>query len=210
MEDSSGGTTPRSKGRKALVVALGALVAAGAGVALFLPDQKPQVAVPDRVCQGTVPGEHVTAFLPPTGEPFEEVRSTNFAAGASQGLGTCELSAGGQDLAISYRRIQDPEFTTETVARHASRPGNTPISLGSATGYVGRYKAALFAPCPYSEGRDDLLEVSIQVGETSEIKGRTARVEASQLTADAARAVVRHVVGCEGGTELPDSTPEFD
>ncbi|NEC21616.1 hypothetical protein [Streptomyces parvus] len=208
MGASSGATSSWISDRRALVVGLGVLIVAGTGAALLLPDQKPQVAVPDRVCQGTVPGKQVAALLPNTGDPFEEVRSTNFVADASKGLGACELSGGGQDLAISYRRIQAPEFTTETVARKSTEPGNTPISLGPATGYIGRYKAALFVPCPYKEGRNDLLEVSVEVGSASEIKDRTAREEVSELTADTARAVAREVVRCKGAAELPDIAPE--
>ncbi|MFI1225586.1 MULTISPECIES: hypothetical protein [unclassified Streptomyces] len=188
---------------------LGVLVIAGTGVALFLPDRKSQVAVPDRVCQKAVSGAQVEALLPGTGDPFEEVRSTNFVADASKGLGTCELSGGGQDLAISYRRIQDPDFTTDTVARTASKPGNTPISLGPATGYISRYKAALFVACPYTKDRNDLLEVSVDAGGVPEIKDRAMKEKISALTADAARAVAREVVRCAGAAELPDNAPKL-
>ncbi|MFJ8749812.1 hypothetical protein ACIREO_10815 [Streptomyces sp. NPDC102441] len=210
---NDGTATPSSGNRrkKTAFGALGVLVVAGVGVALFLPDQEPALSVPGRVCQEAVPGTHVKSLLPEKGEAFEE-GSTNFMADAPKGSGKCDLSGGGRDFEIRYSRIQDPEFTRETVEGKAARPGYTPISLGTAEGYVGSNdRAALFVDCPYSKGRKDLLEVSVGVGGLPEADAEdsTRAAELSALTADVARAVARDVERCEGAADLPDSAPKI-
>ncbi|MEU1485198.1 hypothetical protein [Streptomyces sp. NPDC005752] len=198
-----------NKRKKTVLGALGVLVAAGAGVALFLPGQEPALSIPGRVCAEAVPSAHVKPLLPERGEAFEE-GSVFFTAGTAGGLGKCDLSGGGRDVEIRYSRIQDPEFTEETVERKAARPGYTPISLGAAEGFVGsNNRASLFVDCPYSKGRKDLLEASVGVGGLPETEDSARQAEISALTADVARAVARDVVGCEGAAGLPDSTPKI-
>ncbi|MBM7437135.1 hypothetical protein [Streptomyces sp. HB132] len=190
-----------------MFAAMGVLVVAGVGVALFLPDQKPALSVPDRVCQEAVPGTHVESLLPESGA-FEE-SSMNFMADASKGLGKCDLSGGGGDLEIKYSRIQEPDFTWDSVQQDASKPDNTPLSLGPASGYVGNNRAELFVDCPYSKVRKDALEVSVGIAGVSETEDSTRTAELSALTADVARAAARDVIGCECAADLPDSAPKI-
>ncbi|MFJ4838435.1 hypothetical protein [Streptomyces sp. NPDC088746] len=207
---NDGAAMPASGNRRKKIVfaALGVLVVAGVGVAVFLPDQKPALSVPDRVCQEAVPGAHVKSLLPENGEAFEE-GSTNFMADASKGLGKCDLSGGGRDLEIKYSRIQEPDFTWDSVRQDASKPDNTPLSLGPASGYVGNNRAELFVDCPYSKGRRDALEVSVGIAGVPDTEDTTRTAELSALTADVARAAARDVVGCERAADLPDSAPKI-
>ncbi|MEV4993942.1 hypothetical protein ACFVTT_02510 [Streptomyces niveus] len=193
-----------------MLVSLGVLAAVGLAVGLLVPDQKkPTVAVPDQVCQELLPSTHVKPLLPENGEAFEEEKSVNFGVGASKGRGSCDLSAGGSALAISFSRIQDPEYTMDTVARQAEEPGRTPISLGPAAGYLGDYNTWLYAPCPHAKGRGDLLAVKVGVSGVPEIKDRATMEKVAALTADVTRAVAREVEDCEGAGELPDTAPEI-
>lgn len=198
-----------SKRKKIAFAALGVLVVAGVGVALFLPDQEPTLSIPDRVCAEAVPSAHVKALLPEKGEAFEEERAVNFMADASKGLGMCDLSGGGRTLGIKYGTIQDPEYDREWVQSNASKPGNTPISLGPAGGYIGSYGAELFVDCPYAKGRMDLLRVSVGIGGVPKIKDSAMKANVSGLAADVARVVARDVERCEGAAGLPDSAPKI-
>ncbi|MFF8915644.1 hypothetical protein ACF08M_20540 [Streptomyces sp. NPDC015032] len=197
-----------NKRRKIVFAALGAVVVAGVGIALFLPDQKPALSVPDRVCAEAVPSTHVKALLPEKGETFEEKRAVNFMPDVSKGLGMCDLSGGGRTLGVRYSRLQDPKYNREWVQRNASKPGNTPISLGPAGGYINRYSAALFVDCPYAKGRTDLLSVSVGIGGVPETEDRAMMAELSALAADVARVVARDVERCEGAADLPDGDPK--
>ncbi|WP_406146528.1 hypothetical protein [Streptomyces sp. NBC_01012] len=197
-----------SKRKKIVFTALGILVVAGVGVALLLPDQKPTLSIPDTVCAEAVPSAHVKALLPEKGEAFEEERAINFMADA-KGPGTCDLSGGGRILEIKYGTIQDPEYDREWVQRNASKPDNTPLSLGPAGGYLGSYGAEVFVDCPYAKGRKDLLRVSVGIGGVPKIKDDAMKADVSGLAADVARAVARDVVGCEGAADLPDSAPKI-
>ncbi|MFI9626308.1 hypothetical protein [Streptomyces sp. NPDC052042] len=207
--DATGMPSGGNRRKKSVVGALGVLVVAGVGVAVFLPDREPVLSVPDRVCAEAVPSTHVKALLPEKGEAFEEERAVNFMADASRGLGMCDLSGGGRILVIKYSRIQDPDYDREWVQRNASKPGNTPISLGAAGGYIKSYnRAELFVDCPYSKGRKDLLEVSVGIGgNVPETADSTRQAELSALAADAARVVARDVERCEGAADLPDGAP---
>lgn len=201
--------TTGKKRRTVVLVSLGVLAVVGLAVGLLLPDQKPAVAVPDRVCQELLSSTHVKSLLPEKGEAFEEERSVNFGADASKGGGSCDLSGGGRTIAISFSRIQDPDYTMDTVAREAAEPGKTPISLGPADGYFGNYSAWLYAPCPYSKGRHDLLAVKVGVSGNAEIKDRAAMEKVAALTADVTRTVAREVENCEGADDLPDAAPKI-
>ncbi|MFJ8858282.1 hypothetical protein ACIRD8_07560 [Streptomyces sp. NPDC102451] len=208
---NDGTVTPSSsnKRKKIVFASLGVLVIAGGGAALFLPDQEPALSVPDRVCQGSVPTTHVKSLLPEKGEAFEE-GAIGFMAGLPRGLGKCDLSGGGNTVEIRYSRIQDPEYDRDWVRRGAAKPGNTPISLGPAGGYIESHNGVeLFVDCPFAKGRKDLLEISVGLVGVPEVKDSARTAELSALTADVARGVARDVVGCEGAADLPDTAPKI-
>ncbi|WP_124274285.1 hypothetical protein [Streptomyces sp. ADI93-02] len=207
-DDATAVPSGGSKRKKIAFAALGVLVVAGVGVAVFLPDEEPALSIPGRVCGEAVPTAHVKSLLPEKGEAFEE-GSVFFTAGTAGGTGKCELSGGGRSLAIKYSRIQDPAYDQERVRSEAAKPGNTRLSLGPAEGYIGGYGASLFVGCPYAGGRKDLLAVSVAVGGISKITDSAMQVRVSALTADVARGVARDVVGCEGAADLPDSAPKI-
>lgn len=206
--DTSAAPTSGTRRKKITFAALGTLVVAGAAVALFLPDRKPALSIPDRVCAEAVPSTHVKALLPEKGEPFEEERAVNFTPDASRGLGMCDLSGGGRVFEIRYSRLQDPEYNREWVRRDASKPGNIPLSLGPAGGYVESYsRVELFVDCPYAKGRTDLLEVSVGIGGVPETVDTTRQAALAGLAADVARVIARQVEHCEGAADLPDGAP---
>ncbi|MFE7352535.1 hypothetical protein ACFU8Q_04890 [Streptomyces sp. NPDC057543] len=207
--DATGTPSGGNKRKKIVFAALGVLVLAGVGIALFLPDREPALSIPDRVCAEAVPSTHVKSLLPERGRPFEEERAVNFMRDASKGLGMCDLSGGGRIFEIRYSRLQDPKYSREWVQRDASKPGNIPLSLGAAGGYIESYnRAELFVDCPYAKGRKDLLEVSVGIGGVSETKDSTRQAELSALAADVARVVARDVERCEGAADLPDGAPK--
>lgn len=173
-----------------------------------MPGQDPVLSIPGRVCQDAVSSAQVKTLLPDKGESFEE-GAVGFMAGLPRGLGKCELSGGGKDLDIRYSRIQDPDFTWETVQRNVSKPGNIPISLGEAGGYIGGGSVELFVDCPYEKGRKDLLRVVVGIGGVPKIEDSAMKANISGLAADVARAVARDVVGCEGAADLPDGAPKI-
>ncbi|AWL38300.1 MULTISPECIES: hypothetical protein [unclassified Streptomyces] len=208
--DTSAAPTSDTRRKKIVFAALGALVVAGAAVALFLPDQKPALSIPDRVCAEAVPSTHVKALLPEKGEAFEEERAYNFFTGATpKGLGKCELSGGGRTLGISYSRIQEREYDREWVRGLASKPGHHPITWGAAGGFVTRNNAALFVDCPNPK-RMNLMEVSVGIGGGPETEDPAIMAELSALAADIARAVTRDIELCKGAEDLPENDPTLD
>lgn len=206
--DTSAAPTRGTRRKKIALAALGALVVAGAAVALFLPDLEPALSIPDRVCAEAVPSTHVKALLPKKGEPFEEERAVNFMPDVSRGLGMCDLSGGGRIFEIRYSRLQDPAYDREWVRRDASKPGNIPLSLGPAGGYVESHsRVELFVDCPYAKGRTDLLEVSVGIGGVPETVDSARQAALAGLAADVARVIARQVEHCEGAADLPDGDP---
>ncbi|MEU2676306.1 hypothetical protein ABZ638_05375 [Streptomyces sp. NPDC007107] len=190
-------------------MALGVVVAAGAGLVLFQPDHRePALSVPDRVCQEAVPGTHVKALLPRTGVPFQEERAVDFVVGGPEELGRCDLSGGGTDLEVTYKMVQEADFTWESVQRETAKPGRTLIWLGEARGYTGSDRAALFVDCPSGEGRKDVLEVSVGVEPAPEAEAGDRTAELSALAADVARVIGHELKHCEGASRLPYGPPQ--
>ncbi|MER7313818.1 MULTISPECIES: hypothetical protein [Streptomyces] len=205
--DTSAAPTHGTRRKKIALAALGALVVAGAAVALFLPDREPALSIPDRVCAEAVPSTHVKALLPKKGEAFEEERAYNFFTGATpKGLGKCDLSGGGRIFEISYSRIQEREYDREWVRGLASKPGHHPITWGAAGGYVTRNNAALFVDCPNPK-RMNLMGISVGIGGGPETEDPATMAELSALAADIARAVTRDIELCKGAEDLPDGNP---
>lgn len=191
-------------------VALGVVVVAGAGVVLFQPDHRePALSVPDRVCQEAVSGTQVKALLPGTGEAFEEKRAVNFVVGGPQELGRCDLSGGGTDLEVTYKTVQEADFTWKSVQRETAKPGRTLIWFGLARGYTGSDRAALFVDCPSSAGRKDVLEVSVGINPAPEAEAGDRTAELSALVADVARVIGGGLKHCEGASRFPYGPPKL-
>lgn len=187
---------------------LGVLAVAGLGAWVLWPSEEPVVAVPDRVCQELVPSTHVKSLLPERGEAFEQ-GATNFVPDLSKGLGDCELSGGGKTISIRYGMIQAADFTLDSVARDANKPGRTPLSLGAAEGYLRQAGGSLLVACPYAKGSNDLLDVSVGVEGLSDTEDGATMKEIGGLTADVARVIAQEVENCEGAEDLPDTAPKI-
>lgn len=196
--------------RKQLIlpVCLGVAALVGLGAWALWPSEEPAVAVPERVCQELVPSTHVKSLLPARGEAFEQ-GSSNFVPDLSKGLGKCELSGGGKTINIRYGMIQAADFTLDSVARDATEPGKTPLSLGAAEGYLRQAGGSLLVACPYEKGSNDLLDVSVGVEGLSEAEDGATMKEIGGLTADVARVITQQVENCEGADDLPDTAPKI-
>lgn len=69
---------------------------AGLGVWKFWPFGEEAVAVPDQVCDSSLPGKTVRSLLPEEGEGFEEELYGYRGSGAPLVQGRCTLTGGGR------------------------------------------------------------------------------------------------------------------
>ncbi|WP_415960681.1 hypothetical protein [Streptomyces sp. 021-4] len=185
-----------------------AALAALAAWALW-PAADPAVAVPDRVCDDSLPGTLVSALLPERGEPFEEERFAYFGSRDVSAPGKCYLSGGGTRLGISYQHILSPEdFSPQDIERSASGPGNRAVSLGSARGYADSHSVSLFTSCRGEAGRETLVEVKTSVGSSGgdALKDEATLAKAAALTAETARSVTPRMNSCTA-PPVPEGEP---
>lgn len=200
---------------------VGVIVAGAAGLALagitawqLWPGEDSVVAVPEKVCQSSMPSSYLKSLLPKKGDSFKEEDSYNFFSSRSEGsdgptAGECELSGGGKSLTINYRRLQSPDLNFEDVKQTAAEPGSTPIALGPAQGYIRGPRTELFVSCPFAKGRADLLEIEVGASGFAGETDRDTKQNLAGFAADTARVVAQNLVGCEGADDLPDGAPQL-
>ncbi|MER7199350.1 MULTISPECIES: hypothetical protein [unclassified Streptomyces] len=203
----------RASWRKGVVVTVALIVAllAGFGVWKFWLSDDPLVAVPDRVCSRSLPGDSLRPLLPERGEAFEEYASDFSPRGSLSAPGKCVLSGGGKSVHIGYYVVFWPDgYRKEDVDRDAKKPGNLPVTLGKAKGYVEGRAVKLFVNCPRVNGHDGLLQVTASLGgESGKLKDRPTMGRVAALAADSARALGQRVEGCDSATRLPDGVPSI-
>ena len=100
------------------------------------------------------------------------------------------MAGGGVTGRVEYRVLQGGDYTRRDAEADGRKPGNTPLALGSATGYLESSGARRFVDCPVRASGEELLEVSVGVGGSgADMKKRDVREGAARLAADAARHV---------------------
>lgn len=203
----------RASWRKGVVVPVALIVVllAGFGVWKFWLSDDPLVAVPDRVCSRSLPGDSLRPLLPERGGAFEEYAFDFSPRGSLSAPGRCVLSGGGKSVHIGYYVIFWPDgYRQEDVDRDAKKPGNLPVGLGKGKGYVAGGAVKLFVNCPRVNGHDGLLQVTVSLGgESGKLKDRPTMARVAALAADSARALGQRVEGCDSATRLPDGVPSI-
>lgn len=197
--------------RGGLWIALAAVVVlAVAGVVAWQVwpsgDSDSDVAVPARVCDDALPGADVAALLPEKGKPFTQWHTGVLNPEhpyARKAPGTCKVYGGGEAVRIEHSLYAKADYTMKDVARDASAPGATRITLGAAEGFHKGDTASLFADC--SAGQDKaVVEVDVTYRKTSD--PAVIRKMAS-LAADTLRLEARKLWDCAGADSLPAGTP---
>ena len=174
------------------------------------------VAIPEKVCQKSLPSEDVEALLPRQGKLDED--AFGFALPAEpnmrSGGGTCEMQVGeGEGRAIGVRYDTFPDgYSTEKIREEATKPGMSSLALGDADGYVGRpdghsklpTTAFLFLECRKEgeQGGKNVLRVS--VAGPGNRTDKSTREHVISLVSDAMRTIARDQLGCAAAGGLPE------
>ncbi|MEW2255896.1 hypothetical protein [Streptomyces sp. NPDC047869] len=172
------------------------------------PSEKPDVAVPARVCDDALPGADIAALLPEKGKPF-----TQWHAGVlnpehpytRKAPGTCKVYGGGKSVRIEHSLYAKADYTMKEVARDASATGATRITLGEAEGFHKGDTTSLFTDCSSDQGRA-VMEVDVTYQMTS---GRAVIQKMAALAADTLRLEARKLWACDGADQLPNGTPRI-
>ncbi|MEW2066206.1 hypothetical protein [Streptomyces sp. NPDC007346] len=202
--------TPAAGNRRRVLLATALLIVvllAGLGFWAFRSSGEASVAVPARVCDGSLPGSAVRPLLPEQGEGFKEELYGYRGSGAATVQGRCTLTGGGRTVQIVHSLILHPSDSVRTkIAEEIERPGNTAIHLGEASGYATPGAIYLFLDCRAPEG-DHLVRVTTGLGGSDQpLKDRATMERVAGLTADAARSVAPRIDTCEAD-RLPGGAP---
>lgn len=186
--------------------AIGVLAVACMAAWQVWPSEKPGVAVPARVCDDALPGADVAALLPDKGKQFTQWHTGVLNPEhpyARKAPGTCKVYGGGEAVRIEHSLYAKADYTLKDVARDASAPGATRITLGAAEGFHKGDTTSLFADC--SAGQDKaVVEVDVTYRKTSD--PAVIRKTAS-LAADTLRLEARELWACDGAERLPNGAP---
>jgi hypothetical protein len=181
------------------------------------------VAIPDRVCQNSLPSKYVKGLLPRNGEEFKEVPiTTGFALPAKPyvhgGGGSCDLSAGGQSIAIEHYLLLDG-YPDEKIRKDAANPGLRSLRLGEAKGAVGRpvgypknpTSASLYLGCPKPGVRDSSKYVlKVTVTGPGNHADTATRQHVVSLISEATRVVAGKILGCKDAGKLPNGPAKVE
>ncbi|MER5305431.1 hypothetical protein ABT039_39030 [Streptomyces lasiicapitis] len=208
-----GTEAPKRKRNLWTAVAVALVTAAGVAVWQLWPASAPAVAVPDRVCERTLPGNLAADFLPETGDKYWENVGDEFGAPYTGPTPDCILSAGGRRVMVEYNKFLDTDrYKTrhdaeEKVERVASNPGSAPLRLGEARGYASKHVAILLLNCSM-QGYPGTITASVfgMSGFPSDSSNAKAFAE---LTAETLRLAARDVYKCPSGPALPTGSPSL-
>ncbi|WP_329313797.1 hypothetical protein [Streptomyces sp. NBC_01262] len=156
------------------------------------------MAVPAKVCDGSLSGSLVSPLLPDHGTAYsEEVQG--FGTDSS-GVGFCSIRGGGQGLHLSYHRWTGDSYSDKTIEELASAKGRQALKVGAAKGDVSNTFGELFVQCPSKADSDSKVQVSVEYLHRDGTKGAVADLRA--LTVAASRYVAQDLLDCEGAETL--------
>jgi len=180
-----------------IAVAVGCAVLAG-GIGWWALREGSAVAVPAKVCDGSLGGSLVSPLLPDHGTAYsEEVQG--FGTGSS-GVGFCSIRGGGQGLRLSYHRWTGDSYSDKTIEKLASAKGRQALKVGTAKGDVSNTFGELFVRCASKADPDSKVQVSVEYLHRDGTKGAVADLRA--LTVAATRYVAQDLLDCEGAETL--------
>lgn len=190
-----GDSRPRHRGRSIAVAAGTVVLAAGAGWWVLRGGEDPAVAVPSRVCDGSISGGLASPVLPKRGTAYtEETRAFDKPGGSS---GYCFLRAGGISVEIKYDLSAGGTFSEENIEEQAALKGRSSLASGTAKGYVSDRGGALFVPCPTQGDRDSLAWVTVGYVHADDDLNGSQQPGFRDLTIAAARYAAQDLLACE-------------
>ncbi|WP_329623754.1 hypothetical protein OG357_27855 [Streptomyces sp. NBC_01255] len=205
----AGGSITRPSRRGLAFAALGLVLAVAVGVIWWRAAAKPTaapVAVPERVCGGSVSRAPLVRLLPEHGDPYQEYLGPG---PAQTHVSTwCRVRGGGATVQFFYVR-ETPEGFKEQLAKYPKRKENAPLGWGKVKGWGNDTSAHLYVDCP-NEELGLIQQVHIQVGYSKPYGHpvENQRALLGQLVADGARYVAKGLT-CKGADELPTEPATF-
>ncbi|WP_406400416.1 hypothetical protein OH805_15510 [Streptomyces sp. NBC_00879] len=160
------------------------------------------VAVPERICGGTLPGKEVAALLPKEGDEFKEKLDLDFISTSNS---WCGVTAGGSYIDFDYWWDRS-EAWTEELTKESKKSGNTPIELGATKGYASGRGATLFVDCPSESGLKKQVKVQVTLMYQAQPDSEKPQTDFAALVGDATRYVAKQLK-CEGAARLPGEVP---
>ncbi|MFD3995391.1 hypothetical protein [Streptomyces sp. NPDC058583] len=165
------------------------------------------VAVPQRVCDGSVSADSLGKLLPEYGNPYQEYLSEG--PDQSRVSTWCTVHGGGATVTFFYVREMIPDGFEEQLAKRLKRKENAPLTWGPAKGWGNDTGAHLYVDCP-DEELGLVQQVHVEVGYSKPLEHRVDEVRAvlGRLVADGARYVAKGLQ-CEGADRLPAGPAVF-
>ncbi|MBB5934629.1 hypothetical protein [Streptomyces zagrosensis] len=208
MRQSTSRLNPLWNFRERLFPAIAALLLIGTGIWWATTDHSSHdeaVKVPNKVCLGRVSGAVVADLLPQKGESFKE-ETESFEVIHKRGY--CELTAGGEDVNLSYLYIPGYIYPRDVMQK-----SGVPVSLGDAYGYMSSSHAILlYVPCVKIKPSDRMLIVAgSSLTRRSELSISDQDAQPTEhddklaaFVATAARELARGPLHCSGADKLPE------
>ena len=186
------------------VIAVGcAVLAGGAAWSVLRDGEDPAVAVPAKVCDGSLAGDLVSPLLGEHGTAYSE-EAQGFKGESTTGF--CSVRGGGMGVCIHYRRWSAGFYTDESIEELISANGNQALKVGTAKGYVNDHAGALFVPCPKSDDPESKVQVQAEyLRPVDANENGTERFR--DLTVATARYVARNLLDCKGTESLSGANP---
>ncbi|MFC9700696.1 hypothetical protein ACFTWD_08400 [Streptomyces sp. NPDC056943] len=190
--------------------ATGLVLAVTAGVLWWRADRQQApapVAVPQRVCDGSVSADSLGKLLPERGNPYQEYLSEG---PAQTHVSTwCTVHGGGATVTFFYVREMIPDGFEQQLAKRLKRQENAPLTWGPVKGWGNDTGAHLYVDCP-DEELGLVQQVHVEVGYSKPLEHRVDDVRAvlGQLVADGARYVAKGLK-CKGADNLPTGPATF-
>ncbi|MEV6588092.1 hypothetical protein [Streptomyces acidicola] len=161
------------------------------------------MAVPAKVCDGSLAGNLVSPLLGDHGTAYSE-EAQGFKGESTTGF--CSVRGGGLTVRISYRLWSGDFYKDEAVEELITADGRQALKVGTAKGYASDTSGALFVPCPKSDDAESKVQVQAEYLKHDDAKDNgTERFR--DLTAATARYVAQDLLGCEGAESLSEPNP---